>query len=155
MTMAGLDLTEPMAPTEADASLARESVRRLAPNLAKGNGAMTLSIGEPEGAMETVALPASAFRQLMTILAEMASGNAVRVIPHHAELTTQEAAELLSISRPYLVRLLDGGRLPFRRVGSHRRILFKDVMAYKAEHHANRCKALDALSKLDQELGLD
>ncbi len=84
----------------------------------------------------------------------MASGNAVRLIPHHAELTTQEAAELLSVSRPYLVRILDEGRMPFHRVGTHRRVLFKDVMAYKAEHRRSRITALDRLSDLDQELGL-
>jgi len=84
----------------------------------------------------------------------MASGNAVRLIPHHAELTTQEAAELLNVSRPYVVRLLDDGRMPFHKVGTHRRVLFKDVMAYKAEHGRARRAALKELSRLDQELGL-
>jgi len=101
-----------------------------------------------------VTIPSAAFRLLVTILAEMASGNAVRLIAHHAELTTQEAAELLNVSRPYLVRLLDDGRIPFHRVGTHRRVLFKDVMTYKVEHRRARGVALDALSRLDQELGL-
>jgi excisionase family DNA binding protein len=99
---------------------------------------MQLRVVEADGTSETVAIATAAFRLLVTILAEMASGNAVRLIPHHAELTTQEAAELLNVSRPYLVRLLDERRMPFRRVGTHRRVLFKDVMTYRAEHRRAR-----------------
>lgn len=65
-----------------------------------------------------------------------------------------EAAELLNVSRPYLVRLLDEGRIPFHRVGTHRRVLFKDVMTYRAESRRKRRAALDELTRLDQELGL-
>ena len=101
------DPSEPVAPTAADALLARESARLLAPELAKANGAVQLRVGEANGLSEPVAIPTVAFRLLVTILAEMASGHAVRLIPHHAELTTQEAAELLNVSRPYVVRLLD------------------------------------------------
>jgi excisionase family DNA binding protein len=148
------DPTEPVAPTEADMQLARDSARQLAPQLAKANGTTQLRVVEPDGDGETVTIPTAAFRLLVTILAQMASGNAVCLIQHHAELTTQEAAELLNVSRPYLVRLLDDGRIPFRRVGTHRRVLFKDVMTYKAEHRRARKAALDELSRLDQELGL-
>src|SRR3984885_3095156 len=148
------DPSEPVEPTAADALLARESARRLAPELAKANGAVQLRVGEANGLSEPVTIPTAAFRLLVTILAEMASGHAVRLIPHHAELTTQEAAELLNVSRPYVVRLLDDGRMPFHKVGTHRRVLFKDVMAYKAEHGRARRAALKELSRLDQELGL-
>lgn len=147
--------TELTAPTEADARLARESVERLVRQLAKANGSIQLRVTEPEGASETVEIPNAAFRLLVTILAEMASGNAVRLIPHNAELTTQEAADLLNVSRPYLVRLLDEQRMPSHRVGTHRRVLVKDVMAYKAEHRRARSAALDELTRLDQELGLN
>ena len=155
MTATGFDPTEPVAPSEADARLARESAGRLARQLAKANGALVeLRVTDPDGASETVTIPSAAFRLLVIILAEMASGNAVRLIPHHAELTTQEAADLLNVSRPWLVRLLDGGHIPFHRVGTHRRVLFTDVMAYKAEHRRARGAALDALSQLDQETAL-
>jgi excisionase family DNA binding protein len=154
MATLAFDPTEPVAPSEADAALARESARLLLPQLAKANGTMQLRVEEPNGGSANVAIPTEAFRLLVTILAQMASGNAVRLIPHHAELTTQEAAELLNVSRPYLVRLLDDGRIPFRRVGTHRRVLFKDVMTYKAEHRRARGAALDDLTRLDQELGL-
>jgi excisionase family DNA binding protein len=154
MTSFVFDPTEPVTLTDADAALARESARRLAPQLAKANGTMQLRVVEPDGSSETVTIPTVAFRLLVTTLAQMASGNAVRLIPHHAELTTQEAAELLNVSRPNLVRLLDEGCIPFHRVGRHRRVLFKDVMTYKAEHRRARAAALDELGRLDQELGL-
>ncbi len=154
MTTLALDPTEPVAPTEADAMLARESARRLAPQLAKANGAMRLQVVDDAGGSDAVTIPTAAFRLLVAILAQMASGNAVRLIPHHAELTTQEAAELLNVSRPYLVRLLDEGKIPFRHVGTHRRVLFKDLMAYRTEHRRLRGAALDDLTRLSQELGL-
>ena len=143
--MEAFDPSEPIAPSEADAALARKSARQLATSLKKANGVVTLTIAGTGGNGETVAVPTSAFRLLVSILGEMASGNAVRLIPHHAQLTTQEAADILNVSRPYFTRLLDGGRLPFHRVGTHRRVYLKDVMAYKAEHHRARRKALDDL----------
>ena len=154
MTSVTFDPTEPIAPTEADTQLARDSARQLAPQLAKANGTMQLQVVDAGGTSEAVTIPTVAFRLLVTILAEMAAGNAVRLIPHHAELTTQEAAELLNVSRPYLVRLLDEGRIPFRRVGTHRRVLFKELTAYRAEHRRARGAALDELARLSQELGL-
>ena len=147
-------ISEPVAPTAADAVVARESARRLAPALGKSGGTIELRVGQSDDAIEPVVIPAAAFRLFVRILAEMASGNAVRLIPHQAELTTQEAAELLNVSRPYVVRLLDDGRIPSHKVGTHRRVLFKDVMAYKEEHRRARGAALDKLSALDQELGL-
>jgi excisionase family DNA binding protein len=90
----------------------------------------------------------------VAILSEMARGNAVRVIPHHAELTTGEAAELLNVSRPYVVRLLDEGRIPSHKVGTHRRVLLKDAMAYREEHYRARSAVLDQIAAIDQELGL-
>ena len=145
---------EQVTPSDTDAVLALESARKLAPRLAMLNGSMDLRVVAPDGSTETVTIPTSAFRLLVTILAEMASGNAVRLIPHHAKLTTQEAAELLNVSRPYLVRLLDEGRIPCHRVGAHRRVLFLDVMTYKSEHRRARLSALEKLTRLDQKLGL-
>jgi excisionase family DNA binding protein len=154
MTTLVYDMSEPVAPSAADAVVARESARRLAPALAQANGTMELRVGDQGGGNEPVVIPTAAFRLLVSILAQMASGNAVRLIPHHAELTTQEAAELLNVSRPYIVRLLDEGQIPSHRVGTHRRVLFKDVMVYKEEHRRARGAVLDRLSALDQELGL-
>lgn len=100
----------------------------------------------------SVTLPFSAFKLLMTVLTQMAEGNAITLIPVHAELTTQEAADLLNVSRPYLIRLLEEKKIPFRKVGTRRRILFQDLMEYKAKIDHARRKTLDELSEEAQNL---
>lgn len=147
-------VTDLTLPNAAEATLARDSARHLAATLAEAKGPVRLRVDVEGTESVDVTVPASALRLLVGALAQMATGNAVRLIPHHAELTTQEAAEILNVSRPYLVRLLDEGRIPFQRVGTHRRVLFKDVMTYKAEHRVARRAALKELARLDQELGL-
>jgi excisionase family DNA binding protein len=148
------DPTESAVPSAADTLVARESARRLVEALAKANGTVRLRVEEPGGTGQPITVPSAAFRLLLTILSEMANGNAVRVVPHHAELTTGEAAELLNVSRPYVVRLLDEGQIPFFRVGTHRRVLFKDVTAYRDAHYRARSAVLDEMAAIDQELGL-
>ena len=91
---------------------------------------------------------------LVGILEEMGQGNAVSLIPIHTELTTQEAADLLNVSRPYLINLLKEGKIPFRNVGTKRRILAKDVLRYRASIDKKRLKALEALTKQAQELDM-
>ena len=88
------------------------------------------------------------------ILAELADGNAVKVVPVHAELTTQEAADLLNVSRPHLVKLLEDGRLPFHKTGKHRRVRFADLMSFKDHRDQIREQAMEQLAKQAQELGL-
>ncbi len=103
---------------------------------------------------ETVEIPASAARMPMQILNEMAMGNAATLIPVRAELTTQEAANLLNISRPSLIQLLDQGKIEYRRIGTHRRVRFEGLMAYKRRADADRRAALAELAAYDQEIGL-
>ena len=146
---------ETVTPTEADTKLAQESSRRLAKIFgAKRKKPLRLRIQPDDAPNETIAIPVSAFRMLADILTEMARGNAVTLIPVHAELTTQQAADLLNVSRPFLIDQLEKGRVPFRKVGTHRRILFQDLRAYKQEIDRNRLKALVELAAQAQELGM-
>lgn len=149
------DLPETVTPTPDETVLAQECSRRLARfvgiRLVKP---LRFHIQSEDAPEETVSLPASAFRLLNDILTQMAQGNAVTLIPVHAELTTQQAADLLNVSRPFLVEQLEKGEIPYRKVGSHRRVLFRDLMDYKRTMDKNRLKVLDELSAQAQELDL-
>lgn len=150
------EFPEAVTPTEAEALMAQTSSRQLTRILSGRGRRSTLSFRiEPEGAPEeTIAVPLAAFQLLSDILTEMGKGNAVTFIPVHAELTTQEAANILNVSRPFLVAQLEQGTIPFRKVGTHRRILFQDLMAYKRNIDDNRVKVLDELAAQAQELKL-
>jgi len=139
-------------PSEAEAALAKETGRVLAARL-RADDPMRLRIMDGP-ASETVRLPATAARLLVRILEEMARGNAVTLVPVHAELTTQQAAGMLSISRPSLIQLLDEGKIDYRRVGAHRRVRLASLIKYKRQADAARRSALAELAAYDQELGI-
>ncbi len=143
-----------VAPTEADALLARESSRQLATRKLGLDSIRIKVLDEGEDA-EPVAVPASALRLFLQLPTEMAQGNAVTLIPAHAELTTRNAADLLHVSRPFVVKLLDERRIPFRTVGKYRRLRFDDLMAYKRKDDDARAKVLSQLATEAEELGLD
>jgi excisionase family DNA binding protein len=146
---------EATTPTPAEAALARASSQTLAKLLSSQRRKRIRLKVQPEGSQEeTITLPAAALRLLIIILDEMGSGNSVSLIPLHAELTTQQAADLLSVSRPHLIELLERGLIPHRKVGTHRRVRFEDLMSYKKAIELARLKTLEQLSAQDQELGL-
>jgi excisionase family DNA binding protein len=153
MTAALTELPGTITPSAADAKLAKESSRKLAKLLGSKKKKLHVRIQSDGDSEETIAVPLSVFRLLGDVLTEMAQGNAVTLIPVHAELTTQQAADLLNVSRPYLIELIEKGQIPHRKVGTHRRVLFQDLMAYKRKTDAARLKALEELSALDQQLG--
>lgn len=143
---------ETVAPSEADARLARESSRVLGNRKLGRRTSVRLRLDDDDDT-EPVVVPASAVRLFLHLLAEMSQGNAVTLIPTHAELTTQQAADLLNVSRPYVVKLLDEGKIPSRSVGKYRRVRFDDLMAYKRRDDEARAKVLDQLTAEAQELG--
>jgi excisionase family DNA binding protein len=144
--------TSATLPSEAESALAKETSRVLASRL-RGRDLMRFRIIDGHS-QPTVKIPATAVRLLVRILEEMASGNTVTLIPVHAELTTQEAADMLNISRPSLIQLLDEGKFDYRRVGTHRRVRFEALMKYKRKAEAARRAALAELAAYDQELGI-
>lgn len=145
--MSDLKSYDPVVPSKADAQIAEQSGRVLA---AYGHGDLRVHLDDGQ----TLVLPQSVARLLGHILTEMAEGNAVTMIPIHAEMTTQEAADFLNMSRPYLVGLLERGEMPFHKIGTHRRVKFTDVARYQAENRAARTAALDELARQSQNLGL-
>lgn len=146
--MSTLTAYEPVTPTPEEAELARTSSRQLSRFLRQD---LCVRIA---GTDEQMVLPASAVRLLIDMLSAMAEGDAVTLIPIHAELTTQQAADLLGVSRPFLVKQLEDGVLSYRKVGTHRRIAFSDLMAYKRSMMDARTKALEELTAQGQKLDM-
>jgi excisionase family DNA binding protein len=134
-----------------------DAARRAADRLktaADANEQVTIAIGGPGGA-SAVPLPPSAVVLLREVLEAMASRTPVSLIPQAAELTTQEAADFLNVSRPHLIAQLKAGKLPFRKVGSHRRIRFVDLAEYDRASRAEHKNALLDLSEEAKRLGLE
>ena len=144
--------TTPTIPSDQDALLAREASRAITTQHVD-MGSLKLQIANAGKEVTTVQLPAAAAKLLLQVLNELGSGRAVSVAPTDVEITTQQAADLLNVSRPYLVGLVEKGELPVRKVGNQRRLPLADVLEYKARNRANRLEALRELTALDQELG--
>ncbi len=143
--------TRPL-PTAEEVAIARAGGRALSACLQSLAGTQQIEIVDDRGAAHPVHVPMSALRLLVDVLTEIGEGNAVSVVPIHAELTTQDAADVLNVSRPFLVQLLERGEIPFHKVGTHRRVRYPDVMAYKERIDVERSKALDALAAQGQAL---
>jgi excisionase family DNA binding protein len=103
---------------------------------------------------EFITVPKKALSLLITILSNMSEGKSITLIPTDSEVSTQQAADMLSVSRPHLVKLLEGGTIPFRKVGSHRRILLRDLIAYENGLRKTREAQLQFLADQAQDLNL-
>jgi excisionase family DNA binding protein len=138
-----------MPPTPQDAAIARVSGQVLS-DFARRKGPLTLRVRDAEQE-RPIELPAGAVKLLMDILEAMAAGRGVTIIPEDAELTTVQAADVLNVSRTFLISLLDTGVIPYRKVGTHRRIRMEDLLAYKLRDDREREALLDDLSREAQE----
>jgi excisionase family DNA binding protein len=124
----------------------REQLARIA-----GRGRRPVArLVSPEGV--EVEIPASAFAALQAIVRDMAQGLTITLIPHDKELTTKETADILNVSRPFLVKLLDRGEIPYHRVGTHRRLNVEDVLAYRELRAKRRREKLRELTELSEQL---
>lgn len=138
-------------PSEETASLARESATALSRLLLEHPHIDRAQVRLDQ---HDLILPRAALDLLRKLLAEMAQGHAVTIVPVHAELTTQEAADMLNVSRPYLVKLLREEQIPHAMVGSHRRVRLHDLLAYKQRQDERSGEALEKLAEQAQELDM-
>ncbi len=141
-------LTPTFAPSDQDRVAAGKMRSRLVSNGARG-GDLQITVG---GEALTLSGPVAA--AILRVLEEMEKGNALAVLPAESELGTQDAADLLNVSRQYVVGLLDKGELPYRMVGGHHRIPVNALLAYKEQAYANSSRLLDVLTQEAQDLGL-
>lgn len=144
-----------ISPGVVDSGDAARALRRIKDYLAHTGGSDDdVTIRGEVGSDDPLVLPRPTVEMFAAILAALAAGQGVQLVPVNAEVSTQQAAEMLNVSRPYLIGLLERGEIPFRLVGRHRRIRFDDVMGYLREDDSRRKDAADELTLLDQELGL-
>jgi len=122
--------------------------------LARTGGSVERGAQLVDAAGSPVDLPDEIADALMAIVHQLQAGNGVSVVPMHAELTTVEAAEMLNVSRPHLIKQLHLGALPFRMVGTHRRVRLVDLLAYRDAQDASSREALDELTRQAEDLGL-
>ena len=141
-------------PEEIEIRAAIEGQRTLAAYLATNFEIQRIQIYDIKNEAHQIDLPTSALRLLVDILSELADGNAVKIVPVYAELTTQEAADLLNVSRPHLVKLLETGALPYHKTGKHRRVRFDELIKYKSQREDASERAMSDLAKQAQELRL-
>lgn len=143
---------DPNELSEAEIQHLKRHRARLEKLSAEGRGYLRVE-GE-EGETETIPLPSSFLQILARALSEVSEGRSVHIAPTEEELTTREAADLLNVSRPYLVKLLDERTIPHRKVGTHRRVLRRDVVAYKERMRVDAEDAMQELADQAQKLGL-
>jgi excisionase family DNA binding protein len=147
----------PRLPSDHEIAQAREASRQLARLLPPDDGTVNgpaLRLVTADNHHEMIAIPPGALRLLVDMLAQLGQGRAVTVLPQNAELTTQEVADYLNVSRPYVVKLIEDEKLPARKVGTRRRVAFEDLLRFDEQQRARQRAALDELARIDAELGL-
>jgi excisionase family DNA binding protein len=146
---------ETVPPESDDSKAAEETLKALSARTGpSAKELVRLQFQNRSGVSQKVPLPPLAFKLLVEILKQTAAGNAVSIVPLRKEVTTYEAAEILNVSRPFVIGLLEKGEIPFRKVGAHRRIPLSPLLEYKCKTAAIRDEALDLLAAQAQELKL-
>jgi len=145
---------ETVMPSDKEIELAKQSSRILSKMALKKGKSIDIVLDKAQKEQKNVTLPVSAFKLLINILTEMSEGNAITLTPVHAELTTQEAANILNVPHVYLVGLLDAKKIPYRKVGARKKILLRDVMIYKAKSREKSYKLLEELVEDAQKLDM-
>jgi len=147
-----MELIDIRKPTKEEQRAARESYEALASSIEQLHTEMPeIEIDETE---EKIRIPLSALRLLAKILKEIGRGNPISIVPIATEMTTQAASELLGCSRPYFVKLLEEGKIPYTKIGKHRRIKYEDVVTFRKKMKARQRNKIQELMQLDEESGL-
>lgn len=142
-----------MLPTHEEVAIAQESSRELSVLIAKNAQSQTISVTDANGITRSVDLPVSSLQLLVSALLEIGKGNAVKLLPIRAELTTQEAADLLNVSINTLTKLVDEKQIPHSQIGNTPKVRYLDLLAYQNKLRSDRLESLSELSKVDQKLG--
>jgi len=142
-------------PGAVDADIAERAARRIRDYLARHLDDEPISVRVEIGENDALVVPRPAVVMLAQVLQLLAAGQGVQVMPDRAMLTTQQAADAINVSRPYLIGLLERGEIPFEMVGTHRRVAFADLLEYKRKDDQQRREALEELTALGEELGED
>lgn len=164
MPALALNLEDYHEPSQEEITAAREAARRLS-KVGGSRTSVSFVVESQETTEEAkprkgraepepITLPANIFKTIIKLLAEMGNGNAVQVVPVQAELTTQQAADLLNVSRPHLIKLLEQEKIPFRKVGTHRKVLARDLFAYRDRTDLARREGLTRMVADDEQTGL-
>jgi excisionase family DNA binding protein len=143
-----------ITPGPADIGVAHEALPHIKAYLARLHTRETVRLVVDDDQDEILEVPRGAVELLARILAQMAAGEGVSIVPSHAELTTQQAANILNVSRPFLVGLLEAGEIDFRMVGKHRRVKAESLNQYMRNDDRSRRDAANELTTLSQEIGL-
>ena len=151
MTATFLESSSGLVPKK-ESTIAHESSIALARHIQKGEDLRIRVVDDQEE--EMIVLPATIVTLLLGMLRMKANGLSMALTPLHSELTTSQAADIINVSRPYLIKLLEAGEIPYHKVGSHRRIRREDVLIYKQKHRRERAAILDELTAEAQNLGL-
>ena len=150
--MSATNRRPPQIPSDEESAQAKEAGRQLARLMPEGE--RPLRLVTEDNRHEMISIPPGAVRLFLDILTQLGQGRPVTIVPGKVELTTQEVADYLNVSRPYVVKLIESGKLPARLVGTRRRVSFADLIKFDEEDRKTRRAALDELGRIDQELKL-